>query len=51
MATQNDTEAEAGRRTIRDAIERLLQGEPIRSDGKLTVKSFAVEAGVRRRLD
>ncbi len=36
------------RRTIRDAMERLLEGKPIRSDGKLTVKSLAAEAGVKR---
>lgn len=36
------------RRLIRDAMDRLLAGTPIRSDGKLTVKSLAVEAGVKR---
>ena len=36
------------RRTIRDAMDRLLAGNPIRSDGKLTVKSLAAEAGVKR---
>lgn len=36
------------RRTIRDAMERLLEGKPTRSDGKLTVKSLAAEAGVKR---
>lgn len=36
------------RRTIRDAMDRLLEGKPIRSDGKLTVKSLAAEAGVKR---
>ena len=36
------------RRTVRDAIERLLAGKPIRSDGKLTIKSLATEAGVKR---
>lgn len=36
------------RLTIRDAMQRLLDGKPIRSDGKLTVKSLAVEAGVKR---
>ena len=38
------------RRVIRDAMDRLLAGEPIRSDGKLTVKSLAVEANVMRWL-
>ena len=37
------------RRSIRDAMERLLAGDPIYSDdGKLTVKSLAVEARVKR---
>jgi hypothetical protein len=40
--------AENTRRAIRDAMERLIQGKPIRSDGKLTVKSLADEAGVKR---
>jgi len=31
-------------------MERLLAGAPIRSDGKLTVKSLAAEAGVKRWL-
>ena len=38
------------RRMIRDAMDRLLAGTPIRSDGKLTVKSLAAEAGVKRWL-
>ena len=36
------------RRLIRDAMTRLLEGDPIRSDGKLTVKSLAAEAGLKR---
>ena len=36
------------RRLIRDAMARLLDGDPIRSDGKLTVKSLAAEAGLKR---
>lgn len=36
------------RRTIRDAMTRLVGGHPIRSDGKLTVKSLAEEAGIKR---
>ena len=36
------------RRQIRDAMDRLLKGDPIRSDGKLTVKSLAVEADLKR---
>lgn len=38
------------RRVIRDAMERLISGKPIRSDGKLTIKSLAEEAGVKRWL-
>ena len=35
-------------RAITDAMVRLLIGVPLRSDGKLTVKSLAEEAGLRR---
>ena len=42
------TAEERERRLIRDAMVRLLEGDPIRSDGKLTVKSLAVEAGLKR---
>lgn len=31
-------------------MDRLIDGKPIRSDGKLTVKSLAEEAGVKRWL-
>ena len=31
-------------------MQRLLDGHPIRSDGKLTVKSLAEEAGTKRWL-
>lgn len=44
------TEDEAERRMIRDAMDRLIAGEPVRSDGKLTIKSLAEEAGVKRWL-
>ena len=44
----NDDERE--RQVIRDAMDRLLKGQPIRSDGKLTVKSLAAEAGVKRHV-
>ena len=44
----NLTAEEAERRQIRDAMDRLLKGDPIRSDGKLTVKSLAVEADLKR---
>ena len=39
---------EPERRLIRDAMTRLLDGDPIRSDGKLTMKSLAAEAGLKR---
>ena len=39
---------EPERRMIRDAMTRLLDGDAIRSDGKLTVKSLAAEAGLKR---
>ena len=42
------TAEERERQRIRDAMDRLLAGKPIRSDGKLTIKSLAVEAGVKR---
>lgn len=35
-------------RAITDAIVRLLAGTPLRSDGKLTIKSLSEEAGLRR---
>lgn len=38
------------RRAIRDAIERLIDGKALHSDGKLTVKSLAEEARVKRWL-
>uniref|UniRef100_A0A5Q5CFS8 Uncharacterized protein n=1 Tax=Mycobacterium sp. (strain JLS) TaxID=164757 RepID=A0A5Q5CFS8_MYCSJ len=36
------------RRAIRDAMDRLIDGKPLHSDGKLTVKSLAEEARVKR---
>jgi uncharacterized protein YceH (UPF0502 family) len=38
------------RRLIRDAMDRLLAGQPIRSTGALTVVALAEEAGVKRHL-
>ncbi|MGI8677634.1 MAG: hypothetical protein ACR2LX_02885 [Jatrophihabitans sp.] len=35
---------------LRDAADRLIAGTPVRSDGKLTIKSLAEEAGVKRWL-
>lgn len=42
------TDTQPERQTIREAMGRLLDGKPIRSDGKLTIKSLAVEADVKR---
>jgi hypothetical protein len=42
----NDSE----RGQIRAAMDRLLAGTPLRSDGALTVVSLAVEADVKRHL-
>lgn len=39
---------EPERQAIREAMARLLDGQPIRSDGKLTIKSLADEADVKR---
>ena len=41
---------ESDRAAIRAAMDRLLAGIPLRSDGALTVVSLAVEAGVKRHL-
>ncbi|MEH0396224.1 hypothetical protein OG322_25625 [Streptomyces sp. NBC_01260] len=38
------------RKTIRAAIDRLLAGTPLRSDGALTVVSLAAEADVKRHV-
>lgn len=42
------TDQEHERQGIRDAMTRLLDGAPVRSDGKLTITSLAVEADVKR---
>lgn len=42
------TEDAAEIRTITEAMVRLLVGVPLRSDGQLTIKSLAEEAGLRR---
>lgn len=42
------TEDAAEVRAITEAMVRLLAGVPLRSDGQLTVKSLAEEAGLRR---
>jgi hypothetical protein len=38
------------RQGIRDAMDRLLNGTPIRSNGSLNVVALAQEAGVKRHL-
>ncbi len=38
------------RQVIRDAMDRLLDGKPVRSNGALTVVTLAQEAGVKRHL-
>ena len=38
------------RQVIRDAMDRLLAGKPIRSSGALTVVALAEEANVKRHL-
>jgi hypothetical protein len=38
------------RQVIRDAMDRLLNGTPIRSNGALNVVTLAEEAGVKRHL-
>ncbi|MFG1706480.1 hypothetical protein ACFLIM_25125 [Nonomuraea sp. M3C6] len=46
MTTQPRHDDERTR--IREAMDRLLAGQPIASDGSLTVKTLAAEAGVHR---
>ena len=50
MSNSQNATGDAERQAIRDAMARLLEGQPLRSDGKLTVKSLAEEAGVKRWL-
>ncbi len=38
------------RARIEAAMDRLLEGTPLRSDGKLTIVSLAIEAGVKRHV-
>jgi chromosome segregation ATPase len=38
------------RREIEAAMDRLLNGTPLRSDGKLTIVSLAAEAAVKRHV-
>jgi hypothetical protein len=38
------------RAEIEAAMDRLLDGIPLRSDGKLTIVSLAIEAGVKRHV-
>ena len=48
MTEQEDRPGE--RQEIRAAMDRLLAGIPLRSDGALTVVSLAVEADVKRHV-
>lgn len=45
-----DQADERVRRAIRDAMDRLIDGKPLHSNGKLTIKSLAEEARVKRWL-
>ncbi len=45
-----DQADERVRRAIRDAMDRLIAGKPLHSDGNLTIKSLAEEARVKRWL-
>jgi hypothetical protein len=45
MTGQTD---EGVRRSIRDAMDRLIAGKPLYSGGKLTVKDLAAEARIKR---
>lgn len=47
LTDQADTHV---RRAIREAMDRLIDGKALHSDGKLTVKSLAEEARVKRWL-
>ncbi|WP_339131858.1 hypothetical protein WJM95_23980 [Streptomyces sp. f51] len=47
-AQARTTEEAAEIQAITDAMIRLLVGVPLRSDGQLTVKSLAEEAGLKR---
>lgn len=44
-----ETTTERNQRRLRDAAERLLAGQARTSDGKLTLKSLAAEAGLPRQ--
>jgi hypothetical protein len=46
----NLSSEQGDRLRIRDAMDRLLVGTPLYSDGKLTIKSLADEAQVKRWL-
>ena len=48
MTGTSDTARE--RRAIREAMDRLIDGKTLYSDGKLTIKSLADEARVKRWL-
>ncbi|MDP7739647.1 MULTISPECIES: hypothetical protein [Mycobacterium] len=49
MATATENVADRRQRQqIRDAMDRLIAGTAVHSDGKLTIKSLAEEAPVKR---
>jgi hypothetical protein len=51
MTTATETVADRRQRQqIRDAMDRLIAGTAVHSDGKLTIKSLAEEAQVKRWL-
>jgi hypothetical protein len=48
--TSPSDDADDMRRAIREAMDRLIDGRPLYSDGKLTIKALAEEARVKRWL-
>jgi hypothetical protein len=50
MTAAQTAAADGERRQIREAMNRLLDGKPLHSDGKLTIKALAEEAQVKRWL-
>ncbi len=48
MTRPNPAEKDPVRRKILAAMDRLLDGTPLRSTGRMSVSQLAVEAGVER---
>lgn len=44
----NKSGEDSERNRLRDAMDRLIAGTPLHSDGKLTIKSLAAEAQLKR---